>query len=303
VRDTASDVDLAVASRYVGAGNSSGLSGRYRRLVSSGSTVLAKACFPVRVGKVCTDPMTGFFCFRRDAVDTELLRPRGFKILLEILARHDLRVAELPFTFGERLAGQSKANWRNGLHFCYQMAGLRMGRMARFATVGALGTLLNLALMALLMHTPDVNYVTAAIVAAEVSILFNFGLQELFVFRDMRDGGQTLRTRATRALLYNNAETVVRLPLLVLLVQVAGLPAVVAQALLLAVTFVFRFVFMSRVVYRPAPVPWAATGLQSDHAPRRHPSPIGANSSSPDALADSCLNRAGADEGLRGPLR
>jgi dolichol-phosphate mannosyltransferase len=265
VRDTAEDVDMAVASRYAGAGDASGLSGRYRRLVSSGSTVLAKACFPVRVGKVCTDPMTGFFCFRRDAVDTQLLRPRGFKILLEILARHDLRVAELPFTFGERLAGESKANWRNGLHFCYQMASLRMGRMARFATVGALGTLLNLALMALLVHVRDVNYVTAAIIAAEVSILFNFGLQERFVFPDMRDGAR-FRTRAIRALLYNNAETVARLPLLVLLVQVAGIPAVVAQAVMLAVAFVFRFVFMSRVAYRPAPVPWAATALRSHPA-------------------------------------
>jgi hypothetical protein len=25
------------------------------------STLLAQACFPQRVGKVCTDPMTGFF--------------------------------------------------------------------------------------------------------------------------------------------------------------------------------------------------------------------------------------------------
>jgi dolichol-phosphate mannosyltransferase len=61
--------------------------------------------------------MTGFFCVLREAVDLQRLRPRGFKILLEILARHDMRVRELPFALGDRHAGDSKASWRNGLHF------------------------------------------------------------------------------------------------------------------------------------------------------------------------------------------
>ena len=46
----------------------------------------------------------------RDRVDG--LRPRGFKILLEILVRHPgLRVAEVSFAFGERHAGRSKATF------------------------------------------------------------------------------------------------------------------------------------------------------------------------------------------------
>ena len=34
------------------------------------------------------DPMSGFFLVRRDAIDLDALRPRGFKILLELLVRH-----------------------------------------------------------------------------------------------------------------------------------------------------------------------------------------------------------------------
>jgi dolichol-phosphate mannosyltransferase len=251
LRDAAEDVDLSVASRYGGGGDSSGLSSGYRRWVSSGSTVIAQACFPRRVGRVCTDPMTGFFCFRRSAVDMSRLRPRGFKILLEILARHDLRVRELPFTFGDRLAGESKASWRNGVQFVYQMASLRMGRMSRFAAVGALGTVVNLAVMALLVGGLfQLNYVVAAVVAAEVSILHNFLMQERFVFRDLRDGVNRRPRRLAQHLAFNNVEALLRLPVLVLLVETMHVYAMLAQAVTLAVAFVARFLFVSRVVYR-----------------------------------------------------
>ncbi|WP_346621277.1 glycosyltransferase family 2 protein [Blastococcus montanus] len=265
LRDAAEGVDLAVASRYRGGGDASGLSNVYRRVISSGSTAVARACFPRRVGRVCTDPMTGFFCLRRAAVDPSALRPRGFKILLEILARHDLRVRELPFTFGERAAGESKASWRNGFRFLRQVLSLRLGRVSRFAVVGALGTVVNLAVMALLISGPlPVNYVVAAVIAAEVSILHNFLLQERFVFRDMSAGAHGRARRLAQHLVFNNAEALVRLPFLVLLVEIVHLWPILAQALTLALAFLIRFRFMSRVVYRPrrqqpAPAPLRET--------------------------------------------
>jgi dolichol-phosphate mannosyltransferase len=254
LREAAEAGDLALASRYAGDGDASGLSNRYRRLASNTSTTLAQACFPRRVGRVCTDPMTGFFCFRRGAVQLDRLRPRGFKILLEVLARHDLRVTEVPFTFGERLAGDSKASWRNGVQFLYQMMSLRMGRMSRFAAVGGLGTIVNLLVMGSLTALTPINYVAAAVVAAEVSILHNLFLQERFVFRDMRDGANSWTKRLGQSLLFNNVEAVVRLPFLVLLVETMHVWALLAQAVTLAIAFVVRFLFVSRIVYRPKPI-------------------------------------------------
>lgn len=128
-----SGADVVVASRYCGSGGSAdGLANGLRRFVSSGSTVLAKALFPTRL-KDCSDPMTGFFGFRRSAVDVEELRPTGFKILLEILARHRLDVAEVPFVFGERHAGESKATLKEGVRYLQQLAGLRIGLVGRSA--------------------------------------------------------------------------------------------------------------------------------------------------------------------------
>lgn len=57
------------------------------------------------------DPMSGFFLVRRACIDDLVLQKRGFKILLEILVRGKVNsVAEVPFTFGSRLAGRSKAS-------------------------------------------------------------------------------------------------------------------------------------------------------------------------------------------------
>jgi dolichol-phosphate mannosyltransferase len=252
LRDSADPVDMVVASRYCGSGDSSGLSSSWRRAVSSGSTLLARSCFPRRVGRVCTDPMTGFFCVRRSAVELDRLRPRGFKILLEILARHDLAVAEIPFAFGERHDGESKASWRNGAQFLYQMAALRMGKMSRFAAVGALGTIVNLLIMWLLLRDTSLHYLPAAVIATEIAIAHNFVLQERFVFADLSADNRHPRwLRFLHSLLYNNVDTLVRLPVLAFLVEAASVPSVLAQGLTLAVAFLARFLFVSTVVYRP----------------------------------------------------
>jgi dolichol-phosphate mannosyltransferase len=263
------DADMVVASRYLQEGDAGGLSSELRRAISCSSTVLAQRMFPRRVGRVCTDPMTGFFCVRRPAVDLERLRPRGFKILLEILARHDLRVAEVPFVFGERHSGDSKASWRNGLHFAYQMLSLRMGRMARFAAVGALGTVVNLLVMALLLQL-GLHYVVAAVVATEVAIAHNFLMQERFVFSDRREGAHSWRRRALTFAAFNNAETLIRLPLLVALVGPAGLQPVLAQGATLAFAFFVRFFFVDQVVYANAPSRYVT---YVSHVVRRSPRP------------------------------
>ena len=99
--------DLVVASRFC-AGGDKGAFGRLRSALSRVSTRAAMLLFPKRLWHV-SDPMSGCFLVRREAVDLDRLRPRGFKILLEILVRTPgLRVSEVPFGFGERHAGRDQ---------------------------------------------------------------------------------------------------------------------------------------------------------------------------------------------------
>lgn len=120
------DADLVIASRYQPTGSNDGLSGRSRKLVSAMCGAVARRLFSRTLGRV-SDPMTGFFLVDKRTLDLGRLRPRGFKVLLEILVSHpDLRVVERPFEFGARHAGESKANARQGFQFARQLVSLRL---------------------------------------------------------------------------------------------------------------------------------------------------------------------------------
>ena len=121
----AGTADVSVASRYCPGGSPGGLSGPVRKFVSSSSRTLVRTAFP-RVRGV-TDPLGGFFAFERSVVSGVELRPEGFKILLELLARGRWdRVAEVPFAFASRLDGASKASVREGLRFLRHVARLSL---------------------------------------------------------------------------------------------------------------------------------------------------------------------------------
>lgn len=238
------DADVVVASRRCSAG---GPANGLRRSVSSRSTWLSKTLFPERL-KHCSDPMTGFFGFRRSAIQTERLRLTGSRFLLEILCRHRLSVVEVPFVLGPRLLGEPKAPLVEGFQFLRQLAGLRFGKMFGFGMVGGIGAVLNLLIMGVLVAL-GVHYVIGAIIAAEITILTNFLMQERMVFRDDREAAGTLRRRFLHSFGFNNVDAVLRLPLLWLIVEFLGVASVMAQAGTLFAAFLLRYLYHSRVVY------------------------------------------------------
>ena len=250
------DVDIVVASRYVAGGTAGGLANATRTAVSRASTALTKSMFPRKLHGT-TDPMTGFFLVDRDALDLDALRPRGFKILLEILARRQLRIGEVPFAFATRYAGESKATFTQGIRFLTQLAMLRFGRMSAFALVGGVGAIANLVIMWGLIRL-GMDYIPAAIIASEVTIIGNFLLLEYLVFSDMRADSGSVWVRFAKSFTFNNIEALVRIPVLALLVQNAHIPSVLAAAITLVAAFVVRFVYHALWVYAPKRVAAAA---------------------------------------------
>ncbi len=126
---TATDhqVDLVVATRRGDQSRISGLNFA-RNLISQGLDGLARCLFPNQLRGV-SDPLTGFFLVRVAAIQFQALRPQGFKILLEILVRNpDLRKEEVPFHFGQRFAGQSKASVAEAWKYLSLLWRLRFGK-------------------------------------------------------------------------------------------------------------------------------------------------------------------------------
>lgn len=241
--------DVVIASRYIGGGNNGGLAGAIRVGVSRGATALTKAMFPIRLSGA-SDPMTGYFLVDRRRIDPSALRPNGFKILLEILVRSDVRIAEVPMQFGERLHGESKASFTQGVAFLKHLTRLRFGKMSLFAIIGGVGALANLVIMWALTHF-GVEYIWAAIIAAEVTIVGNFILQERYVFNDMTGDASSIAVRFAQSFTFNNVEAALRIPIIALMVEGWHISSILAAAISLAVAFVVRFLFHSLVVYAP----------------------------------------------------
>ncbi|NUR43288.1 MAG: glycosyltransferase family 2 protein [Streptomyces sp.] len=244
---------LVVASRYIKGGSRAGLAGSYRVAVSRGATWLTKSLFPRRLHGI-SDPMSGFFAIRRSDIAAEALKPLGYKILLELAVRSRPRaVTEVPFVFQERFAGESKSTAEEGRRFLRHLAGLRtatpLARMVVFGLIGLTGFVPNLAALWALTHA-GLHYLPAEIVANQFGVAWNFLLIEKVLFRDRRRH-RHWADRTVRFALLANADLVLRIPLIALLVTHFGLAALPATALALVITFVLRFVGTEALVYLP----------------------------------------------------
>ena len=115
--------DIAIASRYARGQGTKGWN-PLRAAVSRLSTLAAVPLISKRNLKI-TDPMSGFFVIHSRCIAGLSFQTAGFKLLLEILVRGRIRSAqEVPFQFGLRRAGTSKANATIAFHYLQLLARL-----------------------------------------------------------------------------------------------------------------------------------------------------------------------------------
>jgi dolichol-phosphate mannosyltransferase len=122
--------DVAIASRYA---RSHGMKGwnPLRAAVSRLSTLAATPLISRKNLRV-TDPMSGFFVIHRRCIEGLTFQTTGFKLLLEILVRGHIRtVQEIPYRFGLRQAGRSKASAAVAFHYVHLLSRLSLDRVLR----------------------------------------------------------------------------------------------------------------------------------------------------------------------------
>ncbi len=189
--------DLAVASRHVEGGDNQGLAGRWRHLISDGGIKLAQAFMPVQL----RDPMSGFFMLPRPLFEdlAKGLNGQGFKILLDLVLSSPapLRVVEIPATFRERVAGESKLDALVMMQFAGLLldkvfGGLLPLRFFSFALVGLLGVIVNLAVLGALRHLTSLSFEADQTIGTVIAMVFNFQLNNAITYRDQRLKGPRL---------------------------------------------------------------------------------------------------------------
>jgi putative flippase GtrA len=264
-RANATGADLVVASRH----SDSGSVGEFsfaRTAISTFSMIAARVLFPRRLRQV-SDPMSGFFLVRRDAVDLAALQPRGFKILLEILVRNPgLKVAEVGFVFGERYAGSSKANLKEGMRYLSHLAHLRFGedwlRVLKFMLTGASGLLVNTLVLFLATEIGGLHYLGSAALATAGSTLWNFLLTEFWVFGD-RQTHEGRLARFGAFLLMNIAALAVRVPMLYAMTSLLGVHYLISNLVTLVTLMLLRYVLADRLI-------WSGDAKRAGQAPAHH---------------------------------
>jgi dolichol-phosphate mannosyltransferase len=192
------EADLVVGSRYI-AGGSADSFNKQRAGASALATEVAKRVLGVKIA----DPMSGFFMIRRDRFEqlTPQLSTQGFKILLDIVAtaRGELRVKEIPYTFGSRLHGESKLDSMVALDFL----GLVLAKLTHdavslrfllFAMVGSIGLFVHFAALYIALEAFDLPFAEAQACGALSAMTSNFILNNFLTYRDQRlRGGAILR--------------------------------------------------------------------------------------------------------------
>ena len=182
--------DVVIASRYIGAGSSEGLSSEGRKRLSLLGARVAHRLLKVEVA----DPVSGFFMLRREVLDEVAPRLSGIgtKILIDILAsaQRPLRVNELPYRFRARHSGESKLDTYTGIEYILLLAEKVSRRyfphrLLLFGMVGASGVLVNLAVLGLLMLS-SVGFTAAEAIATAAAMVSNFFLNNLLTYRDCR---------------------------------------------------------------------------------------------------------------------
>jgi dolichol-phosphate mannosyltransferase len=119
--------DLVIGSRYTPGGDL-GEWNPVRRLLSVAAVWVT---LPLQKKRLrAKDPMSGFFMVRRRCLPEAAFQKSGFKLLLEILVRGEFEsVQEVPFAFGLRYRGASKANFKVAWDYGKLLMRLYAGKM------------------------------------------------------------------------------------------------------------------------------------------------------------------------------
>ncbi|MDD5129886.1 MAG: polyprenol monophosphomannose synthase [Candidatus Omnitrophica bacterium] len=121
------EIDIVIASRYVAGGGI--LVNSLWQKIRSALAIFLGSIFLPEIFKSVKDPMSGYFILRKEVIAGRKLDPLGYKILLEVLVIGKYRkIAEVPYLFGRRLAGVTKAGLKECLFYLAHLLRLKKSK-------------------------------------------------------------------------------------------------------------------------------------------------------------------------------
>jgi len=250
--------DIVIGSRYMEGGGIKKWPFK-RRIISLGATFLGRILFPD-----ITDPVSGFFAVRKCVVAHAPLKPRGYKILLEVLGKGIWeKDKELPFEFSDREIGSSKLKIKTIIEYAQQVADITLysfthhqsaawrewKKVLKFGLVGLTGIVVNIAALKILLMEGISGYI-ALFFAITVAILNNFFWNDIWTFKDSSQRSVTSFWQRLRLFYTVSAGgAVINYGVAVLLTQFIGMKIDLADLIGILIGFVWNFLVNRRFTW------------------------------------------------------
>lgn len=251
--------DVVIGSRYMEGGAIRKWPLK-RRVISIGATFLGRLLFPD-----VSDPVSGFFAIRKNVVSDAHLKPKGYKILLEVLGKGNWeKDKEIPFEFVDREIGSSKLKVKTIIEYAQQVIDITVysffhhhsaawrewKKVFKFGMVGISGILVNMGVLYYLKEYAGLYYLVASFFAIELSILNNFIWNDFWTFRTA--GVHKLSSRWHRIVAFHLVSAgglVINMGILWILTSIFGVYYLLSNLFGILVAFVWNFFVNRRVTW------------------------------------------------------
>ncbi|UCE37386.1 MAG: glycosyltransferase family 2 protein [Thermoplasmata archaeon] len=185
------EAELVIGSRHVPGGGIENWTMK-RKIVSKCASLIARPVTKVK------DPMSGFFMLKREVIEGVELKPKGYKIGLEIIVKGNYEhLVEEPYVFKNRAYGESKLgakvvkNYLSHALSLYFHKDSSFYQFLKFCAVGGLGIFVDLGVFSLVYYSFFLNaygQITGTLYSQTISfgaaVTFNYALNKVWTFQD-----------------------------------------------------------------------------------------------------------------------
>jgi dolichol-phosphate mannosyltransferase len=257
--------DIVIGSRYMPGGGIKKWPLK-RRLISIGATFLGRLLFPE-----ITDPVSGFFAVRKTVLAEATLKPRGYKILLEVLGKGSWENhAEIPFEFVDREAGSSKLKVKTIIDYARQVTDITLysffhhqsaawrewKKVLKFGLVGLSGVVVNEGVLIYLKEFAGMSNFFAPLISIEISIISNFFWNDIWTFgaHQSDNGFNSWWYRLVSFQAISAVGSVLNYGIYLILTEIWGIYYPLAMLIGILVGFAWNFTVNRRVTWLKRPV-------------------------------------------------
>jgi dolichol-phosphate mannosyltransferase len=254
--------DIVIGSRYMEGGGIKKWPMK-RRIISIGATFLGRLLFPD-----ITDPVSGFFAVKKQVVKNAPLKPRGYKILLEVLGKGTWETArEIPFEFVDREIGASKLKIKTIIEYAQQIVDIAVYSLSnhtsagwkewenviKFGIVGFSGIIVNEGILIYLKECTGFSIPAASVFAIEISILNNFLWNDVWTFRSGKE--HSLSSRWQRLASFQGVSVggaIINFAVLNILALMLGIDYRISNIAGILIAFVWNFLINRNLTWKKA---------------------------------------------------